>query len=108
MRHLPVQYAGLVIKMWEKYYHKLWPIIVGHNLIDDWRQEACLIALQLKQAFGDVEGALPKEALNQINKGWYNFLRVNGLRKEKGTGRFVPQFITFPLDDNDGVEVDNI
>jgi len=68
MRHLPVQYAGLVIKMWEKYYHQLWPIIVGHNLIDDWRQEACLIALQLKQAFGDVEGPCQKRLSIKLTK----------------------------------------
>jgi hypothetical protein len=107
---LPVQqYGGLVIKIWKKYYHCLWPIIVGHNLIDDWRQEACLIALQLKEAFGDIDGALPKEALNQINRGWYIFLKSNGLRKEKGTGRFVQQFTTYPiLDDKDGIEIDNI
>lgn len=105
---LPVRYAGLVIKMWMRYYKQLWPLIVGHNLVDDWRQEACLIALQIKKTFGEIDGNLPKEALNEINKGWYEFLKENGFRKEKWTGCFVPQFDTCPiLDDKDGIDIDD-
>ena len=77
---------GLVFTVWKRVYgHRVWDYIKDKKLIDDWRQEAAKIAIQMnKKGITNRERTGNREAIKEISRQWYAFLRRYGLFKRDG------------------------
>ncbi|NPB03627.1 MAG: hypothetical protein GXO39_04345 [Thermotogae bacterium] len=75
--------AGVAFKIWKQRFGYLWDTVKRRGLVEDWRQEAYAMAIELYHAgwrYGD--RYLPHEIYNC----WYCFLVRHGFRKRKRDG----------------------
>ena len=73
-------FVGLAFTVWERFFQHLYPRLARRGLLDDWRQEAVVIAYSVSQK---KLSPTSKRALSEIYKGWYRFLREYGYAKTK-------------------------
>jgi len=72
--------AGVAFNIWKKYYFSVFDQLVEAGLLNDWRQEAILIALEAEaQGFQYGDKKLP----SFIYRAWYDFLVRYGFRRPR-------------------------
>ncbi len=72
-----IHQAGVVFRVWEKYFSPYIPFEWWLSVKDDWRQEAYTIALEYCQQ------EVSKAVLSKIQSAWYRFCKNYGLYKPK-------------------------
>ena len=73
--------AGVVFRIWKKFYFGIWRRLKKYGLLQDWRHEGYKIALELSaQGFYYGHPELP----SKISQAWYDFLVRYGFFKRDG------------------------